>query len=52
MPAALAGTRITDLDFEPVITAPGDDVFLFIDPPYCTATKLYGRNGSLHAFEH
>lgn len=52
MPEALAGTRITSEDFESSITEPGDDVFIFLDPPYFTATKLYGHNGSLHAFDH
>lgn len=52
MTKALDGVRITNLDFAEVIDAPGDDVFLFIDPPYYTATKLYGRNGSLHSFDH
>lgn len=52
MPEALAETRITNLDFEEVIDAPGDDVFLFLDPPYFTASRLYGRGGSLHEFDH
>ncbi len=52
LPEALSGTRITELDFEDVIAKPGKDVFLFLDPPYFTATKLYGRNGSLHEFDH
>ncbi len=52
MPQALKDTRITCLDFEKVIAEPGDDVFIFLDPPYFTATKLYGHNGSLHAFDH
>lgn len=52
LPAALDGVRITNEDFENVITAPGDDVFIFLDPPYFTATRLYGKNGSLHEFEH
>lgn len=52
MPEALHGTRITEGDFEPVITASGDDVFIFLDPPYMTAKKLYGRGGSLHEFDH
>jgi DNA adenine methylase len=52
MPSGLHGTRITDLDFEEVINAPGDDVFIFLDPPYYTATKLYGHGGSLHEFDH
>ena len=52
MPIALAGARITNIDFQEVVTAPGDGVFLFLDPPYFTATKLYGHSGSLHAFDH
>jgi DNA adenine methylase len=52
LPEALADVRITNEDFESVIKAPGKDVFIFLDPPYFTATKLYGRNGSLHAFQH
>lgn len=52
LPEALADVRITNEDFESVIQAPGKNVFIFLDPPYYTATKLYGRNGSLHAFDH
>jgi DNA adenine methylase len=52
MPEALKDVRITCLDFETAIVEPGDDVFVFLDPPYFTATKLYGHNGSLHAFDH
>ncbi len=52
MPEALRGTTITDLDFEEVILQPGEDVFIFLDPPYYTASKLYGRGGALHQFDH
>lgn len=52
LPAALAGVRITNEDFSSVIQAEGKDVFLFLDPPYFTAQRLYGRNGSLHTFDH
>lgn len=52
LPAALVDTKITELDFQKVIETPGNDVFIFLDPPYCTAAKLYGRNGGLHAFDH
>lgn len=47
--------KVTNLDFEKVITAPGEDVFMFLDPPYYSAAKsaLYGKNGSLHkGFDH
>jgi DNA adenine methylase len=52
LPDALADVSITNVDFEDVIKAPGKDVFIFLDPPYFTAIKLYGKNGSLHAFDH
>lgn len=52
MPQALDGTIITNLDFEKVIRRPGKDVFIFLDPPYYMANRLYGQSGSLHAFDH
>lgn len=52
MPAALAGVKITNLDVESVISEPGDDVFIFLDPPYYRAERLYGKDGSLHSFDH
>ncbi len=52
LPEALSNTLITHGDFENVISAPGKDVFIFLDPPYFTAKKLYGRNGDLHQFDH
>ncbi len=52
LPEAFTNTKITELDFEELISAPGDDVFIFLDPPYYTASRLYGRNGSLHEFDH
>jgi len=52
MPSALSGTEITNLGFEQVIDKPGKNVFIFIDPPYFTASKLYGPGGSLHEFDH
>ncbi len=51
----LNDTKITNLDYEKVIEAPGQNVFIFLDPPYLGATKsrLYGRNGDLHkSFDH
>lgn len=52
MPIALENTQITNLEFDEVIRKPGEDVFLFLDPPYFQASKLYGQGGSLHAFDH
>ncbi len=51
----LSGVRITFGDYEPLLSEPGSNVFLFLDPPYVTATssKLYGANGILHTgFDH
>lgn len=52
MADALADVRITNDDFTEIIRKPGKNVFLFLDPPYYTASRLYGRNGSLHEFNH
>jgi DNA adenine methylase len=46
---------ITNLDYREVIQAVGTDVFIFLDPPYFSATKskLYGKKGDLHVgFDH
>ncbi len=52
---ALEFVTITNLDYQSVIDQSGDDVFIFLDPPYLSATKskLYGKKGDLHtAFDH
>ncbi len=51
----LEGVRVTNLDYREVLSAPGDDCFIFLDPPYLSAakSKLYGRRGALHSsFNH
>lgn len=51
----LFNTKITNNDYEDVISAEGENVFIFLDPPYYSATKssLYGKNGILHkSFDH
>ena len=51
----LPNTKITNLDYQEVVEKEGDNVFLFLDPPYFSATKsaLYGKNGNLHKqFDH
>lgn len=48
-------TLITNYNYEEVVKSNGKDVFLFLDPPYYSATKsaLYGKNGNLHKiFDH
>ena len=52
LPEALAGVEITTLDYEQVIQKPGRSVFIFLDPPYFKASRLYGRGGILHEFDH
>ncbi len=53
--SVLAKAKITNLDFQEVIEAPGEEVFIFLDPPYYSASKsaLYGKNGNMHkGFDH
>ncbi|MDR0768445.1 MAG: DNA adenine methylase [Dysgonamonadaceae bacterium] len=51
----LNGLLITNYDYEDVVQKDGKNVFIFLDPPYYSATKsaLYGKNGHLHkSFDH
>lgn len=55
MPEILKNIKITNSDYENVLNAEGENVFLFLDPPYFSVTNsaLYGKNGSLHkTFDH
>ena len=48
-------TEITNFDYQEVVEKDGENVFIFLDPPYFSATKssLYGKNGNLHkGFDH
>ncbi|MBC1219039.1 DNA adenine methylase [Nostoc sp. UCD121] len=42
--------QITNLDYSHLLNPEGEDVFLFLDPPYFSAkkSKLYGKDGDLH----
>ena len=49
------GSLITNYDYEELLKKEGENVFVFLDPPYYSATKsaLYGKNGHLHkSFDH
>ena len=49
------GSTITNLDYEELVKREGKNVFIFLDPPYYSATKsaLYGKNGNMHkTFDH
>jgi len=51
----LQDVEMTNEDYEKSVMAPGEDVFIFLDPPYLSATKsrLYGKRGGLHLnFDH
>ena len=51
----LQDAEITNFDYERVVLSAGENVFLFLDPPYFSATNsaLYGKNGDLHkTFNH
>jgi DNA adenine methylase len=51
----LSSVHITSGDYENLLLQDGENVFIFLDPPYLSATKsrLYGMKGNLHtAFDH
>ncbi|MBD2663820.1 DNA adenine methylase [Richelia sinica FACHB-800] len=51
----LSDVEITCGDYEKLLRAEGDNVFIFLDPPYYqpTKSKLYGVKGNLHtSFDH
>ncbi len=51
----LTNAQMLNEDYEAIVTQPGDNVFMFLDPPYysATASKLYGVRGVLHtSFDH
>jgi DNA adenine methylase len=51
----IQNTKITNDDYKKLIQKEGNNVLLFLDPPYYSATKsaLYGKNGNLHkTFDH
>lgn len=51
----LSDIKITNLDYSYLLNSQNENTFLFLDPPYYTATKsrLYGVRGNLHTcFDH
>jgi DNA adenine methylase len=48
----LDNTRITNNDYSVLLQEEGEDVFIFLDPPYLSKTrsKLYGKKGNLHTY--
>jgi len=45
--------KITNIDYSEVMNEPGDDVFVFLDPPYDIKDFLYGKDREMHkSFDH
>lgn len=45
--------KITNLDYSEVMNSDGEDVFVFLDPPYDIKDFLYGKNREMHkSFDH
>jgi DNA adenine methylase len=45
--------KITNTDYSEVMNADGNDVFVFLDPPYDIKDFLYGKNREMHkSFDH
>ncbi len=42
--------KITNIDYSEVMNAPGEDVFVFLDPPYDIKDFLYGKDREMHKF--
>ncbi len=45
--------KITNTDYRDLMTEPGKDVFVFLDPPYLIKDMLYGKDKVMHSgFSH
>lgn len=45
--------KITNIDYSKVMNSEGDNVFVFLDPPYDIKDFLYGKNREMHkGFDH
>ncbi len=56
-PAAnvLRNISVHNHDYKKILSKPGKNVFIFLDPPYysCKSSRLYGKKGILHQqFDH
>lgn len=40
--------RITNQDYRDLMESPGEDVFVFLDPPYLIKDMLYGKDKEMH----
>lgn len=49
----IQGWKITNLDYSEVMNSDGENVFVFLDPPYDIDDFLYGKNREMHkGFDH
>ena len=45
--------KITNLDYSVLLGPEGENVFIYMDPPYKIPHSLYGKNGNMHkGFDH
>ena len=45
--------KITNIDYSKVMNADGENIFVFLDPPYDIKDFLYGKNREMHkGFDH
>ena len=45
--------KITNIDYSEVMNDPGEEVFVFLDPPYDIKDFLYGKDREMHkSFDH
>ena len=46
----LKNVEVLNVDYKELLSNEGEDVFIFLDPPYSNAveSELYGKNGDLH----
>lgn len=55
VPQLLGNVKVEYGDYKKWIEKPGEDVFIFLDPPYLSTkqSRLYGKKGQLHTgFDH
>lgn len=50
---SVKSVEITNLDYSEMLSNTGDNVFIFLDPPYDISHSLYGNAGDMHkGFNH